>query len=258
MSRKLCPALSALLIVTVAMFAAGTLDTASAGDPPTLVQGVDPAYPPFTFVDEKGKASGFDIDMIAWIAKEQNFKLVVKPLKWESIIPALQAGEIDFIASGMSATPERKKIIDFTKVYWNSMAPIIAPEAYQKDLINALFSGDTIAVQRGSANGEWFAQQLKQNKGIALKLDWYDTFPLAVQAVLVKRADLAFCSAMSTGREVIKGKPLKIIGATVWGSGYGIGVRKNDKQLRAKLNEGLAKIKSSPIWDELIAKYKLR
>jgi polar amino acid transport system substrate-binding protein len=229
-----------------------------AAEKQTLIQGVDPAYPPFTYVDEKGNASGFDIDMIAWIAKEENFKVVVKPLKWESIIPALKAGEIDFIASGMSATEERRKIIDFTDIYWRSMAPIVASESYKHDLINAMFSGDTIAVQRGSANGEWFAQQIKKNTNIKLKLDWYDTFPLAVQAILVGRADLAFCSAMSTGREVIKGKPLKIIGATVWGTGYGIGVRKEDKELKAKLNDGLAKIKKSPVWDELVTKYKLR
>ncbi len=258
MSQNLCRVASVVLSVSLLMMVGVGVGPVRAGEQLTLVQGVDPAYPPFTFVDENGKASGFDIDMIAWIAKDQNFKVVVKPLKWESIIPALQAGEIDFIASGMSATAERKKIIDFTEIYWKSMAPIIASEGYQDDLVNALFSGGTIAVQRGSANGEWFAQQLKKNTKIDLKLDWYDTFPLAVQAVLVKRADLAFCSAMSTGREVIKGKSLKIIGATVWGSGYGIGVRKGDGDLKAKLNAGLAKIKSSPEWDELIAKYHLR
>ena len=256
MSRKINSAL--FVIIAVALLTAGLgIDTAIGGDQPTFVQGIDPAYPPFTFVDKKGKASGFDIDMIAWIAKEMGFKVVVKPLKWESIIPALRAGEIDLIASGMSATQERMKVIDFSNIYWRSMAPIIAPENYKGDLFSALLSGDTIAVQRGSANGEWFAQQLKKNSEFDLKLDWYDSFPLAVQAIMVKRADLAFCSAMATGREVIKGKPLKIIGATVWGSGYGIGVRKTDKELKKKLNTGLAKIKASPVWDELVLKYHL-
>ena len=245
------------IVIFVSLAVCCGIGNVSAADQPTFVQGIDPAYPPFTFVDKDGKASGFDIDMIAWIAEEAGFKVVVKPLKWESIIPALQAGEIDFIASGMSATPERMKVIDFTDIYWRSMAPVIAPENCQWDLINALFSGGTIAVQRGSANGEWFAQQIKNNSQINLKLDWYDSFPLAVQAVLVKRADMAFCSAMATGREVIQGKPLKLIGATVWGSGYGIGVRKADKDLKAKLNAGLEKIKKSPVWDELVQKYKL-
>ena len=256
MAQKLKVVLFTIIAITLITAGLG-VGPALAGDQPTFVQGVDPAYPPFTFMDKQGKASGFDIDMIAWIAKEEGFKVVVKPLKWESIIPALQAGEIDFIASGMSATQERMKVIDFSNIYWKGMAPIIAPEDYKLDLFGALFSGGTIAVQRGSANGEWFAQQLKKNKKFDLKLDWYDTFPLAVQAVLVKRADLAFCSAMSTGREVIAGKPLKLLGATVWGSGYGIGIRKTDTDLKKKLNSGLAKIKQSPVWDELVAKYNL-
>jgi len=248
------------VIIAVAWLAVGVSGNgtlAIAADQTTFVQGIDPAYPPFTFVDQKGTPSGFDIEMIAWIAKEMGFKVVVKPLKWESIIPALQAREIDFIASGMSATQERMKVIDFTDIYWRSMAPIIARENYAMDLFGALFSGNTIAVQRGSANGEWFAQQLEKNSKFNLKLDWYETFPLAVQALLVNRADLAFCSAMSTGKEVIKGKPLKIIGATVWGSGYGIGVRKADTDLKKKLNEGLDRIKKSPVWHELVAKYNL-
>jgi polar amino acid transport system substrate-binding protein len=256
MNRKLVSIF--FIVITIAVLTSGQGSSpVLAGDQPTFIQGIDPAYPPFTFVDKKGKASGFDIDMIAWIAKEEGFTVKIKPLKWESIIPALQAGEIDFIASGMSATPDRMKVIDFSNIYWRSMAPIIASEDYRGDLFSSLFSGGTIAVQRGSANGEWFAQQLKKNSKFDLKLDWYDTFPLAVQAVLVNRADLAFCSAMATGREVIQGKPLKIIGATVWGSGYGIGVRKEDKELKKKLNKGLKKIKASPVWDELVTKYHL-
>ena len=235
---------------------AGIFIQAQEGEKPTYVHGIDPAYPPFSFIDEEGNPAGFDIDMVQWIADEMGFNVKVKPIKWASIIPALQAGEIDFIASGMSATEERKKVIDFTDVYWRDYAPMIAREDYEGNLFSALFSGGTVALQRGAANSDWLVEQIEKY-GFNLKVAWHDTFPLAVEAVLVRRADFSWCSALTTAKAVIKGKPLKIIGSTVWGPGYAIGVRKGDIELKEMLNEGLSKLKASPKWDELVAKWGL-
>ena len=45
-------------------------------------------------------------------------KVKHQPLDWDGIIPNLVAKKIDFIASGMSITPERQKMVNFTIPYW--------------------------------------------------------------------------------------------------------------------------------------------
>ena len=56
------------------------------------VNGIDPDYPPFAYVDEKtGQPAGFDVDSMNWIAKTMGFEVVHKPMAWDGIIPALLA-----------------------------------------------------------------------------------------------------------------------------------------------------------------------
>ena len=52
-------------------------------------------------------------------------KLEIYSLKWDSLIPAVQAGVIDGIVAGMSPTEERAKEIDFTQTYYTSNLVVI-------------------------------------------------------------------------------------------------------------------------------------
>ena len=79
-----------------------------------LINGIDANFPPFAYVDKAGTPGGFDIDAVNWIAKKMGFTVKQQPLDWDGIIPNLVAKKIDFIASGMSITPERQKIVNFT------------------------------------------------------------------------------------------------------------------------------------------------
>ena len=90
----------------------------------TVVLGTNAAFPPFEYVEGK-KIVGFDITMGQKIAKTAKMKLEVLDMAFDSLIPALQAGTIDFIAAGMSVTEERKKNVDFSVPYFASEQVII-------------------------------------------------------------------------------------------------------------------------------------
>jgi len=83
-----------------------------------LINGIDADFPPFTYIDNNDNPVGFDIDCVNWIAKEMGFEVKHIPIPWDSIIVELLAGKIDLIASGMTITEERKKLVDFTIPYW--------------------------------------------------------------------------------------------------------------------------------------------
>ena len=86
--------------------------------------GTNAAFPPFEYVEGKNIA-GFDISMGEYIAAKAGVKLDVVDMAFDSLIPALQAGSIDFIAAGMSITEERKKNVDFSVPYYASEQVII-------------------------------------------------------------------------------------------------------------------------------------
>lgn len=90
----------------------------------TLKLGTNAAFPPFEYIDGS-TIVGFDITMGQKIANGYGAKLEVVNMEFESLIPALQSGTIDFIAAGMSVTEERKKNVDFSDPYYASEQVII-------------------------------------------------------------------------------------------------------------------------------------
>lgn len=90
----------------------------------SLKLGTNAAFPPFEYVDGKNIV-GFDISMGQKIAKNAGKTLDIVDMAFDSLIPALQSGTIDFIAAGMSVTEERKKNVDFSAPYFQSEQVII-------------------------------------------------------------------------------------------------------------------------------------
>ncbi len=86
--------------------------------------GTNAAFPPFEYV-EGTKVVGFDITMGEKIAYSMDAKLVVEDMNFDSLIPALSSGAIDFVAAGMSVTEERKQNVDFSVPYFESEQVII-------------------------------------------------------------------------------------------------------------------------------------
>ncbi|OJF77387.1 MAG: amino acid ABC transporter substrate-binding protein [Treponema sp. CETP13] len=89
-----------------------------------LKMGTNAAFAPFEYI-EGTKKVGFDITMSENIAQDAGMKLEVIDMAFDSLIGALQAGQIDFIAAGMSVTPERQKNVDFSQPYYSSNQVII-------------------------------------------------------------------------------------------------------------------------------------
>ncbi len=97
---------------------------AATGTNGTLKLGTNAAFPPFEYV-EGSSIVGFDISMGQKVANDFGAALEVVNMEFDSLIPALQSGTIDFIAAGMSVTEERKKNVDFSDAYYASEQVII-------------------------------------------------------------------------------------------------------------------------------------
>lgn len=220
------------------------------------INGIDADFPPFGYMDESGKPAGFDVESVDWIAKEMGFKVKHKPIAWDGIVEALRSGKIDLVASGMTITEERKKVVDFTIPYWEIKQAVIVNEDSNLNSLDAAFDGThQIGTQRGCTAAMWIEDNLVQKGTIgADKLVLHDSFSISVKDLLNRRIEAAMMDDVMI-RQAIKGKPLKIIGTIDTGEIYGYAVRKEDAELKEMLNEGLRKLKASPKWDELIEKY---
>jgi len=79
---------------------------------------VENAYPPFNSIDEAtGEGVGWDYDSVCEICNRINCVPEFKEAAWDGIFPAMQAGEYDWLADGVTFTEERALIVDFSMVY---------------------------------------------------------------------------------------------------------------------------------------------
>ncbi len=121
--------ISLLVIASVILTACGTTGTTgngggsgTAGLPDlkgkTITVAVENAYPPFNSIDQAtGKGVGWDYDTVTEICKRLNCVAEFKQAAWDGIFPAMQAGEYDMLADGVTYTPDRAKIVDFSTPY---------------------------------------------------------------------------------------------------------------------------------------------
>lgn len=222
----------------------------------TLTNGIDFGFPPFGFVDTQGNPSGFDVDSMNWIAEKMGFSVRHQPMDWDGIIPALNSNKIDLIASGMSITEERQKVVNFTIPYYQVTQVLVVNENEETSFEEMFTSGKKIGVQRGTNTHTMLIDMAKQ-PGMSFEIVAYDSTDLSVQDLPVGRIHGSAMDS-SIAREVKKGRPFKVSGTfDVEPDSYGYAVRKNDTELLNTLNEGLKKLMADPYWSELKAKWEL-
>jgi polar amino acid transport system substrate-binding protein len=84
-----------------------------------IVVGVS-ILPPWVMKNKKGELIGFEIDIAKQLASDMGVKVRFKQYQWSKMISALRKGDVDIIASGLSITPKRALIIDFSTPYSDS------------------------------------------------------------------------------------------------------------------------------------------
>jgi polar amino acid transport system substrate-binding protein len=148
---------------------------------------IEDAYIPFNYVRlDNGKAEGWDYDALAEICKRLNCKPVFKEIAWDGMITAVSQGQFDVAADGITITPDRAKVVDFSDGYMSVdqrvMVRIDSPLTSVKDI-----QADPklkIATQKGTTNYEEAVKLFGESR-----VTGYDTFGDVVQALINKDVD---------------------------------------------------------------------
>ncbi|MFM7120722.1 MAG: ABC transporter permease subunit, partial [Gammaproteobacteria bacterium] len=221
--------------------------------------GVNATREPFSFVDEAGRISGHDGDLARLIGARLDRPIEFVDVRFDALIPGLQSGKMDLIVTGMSATDERRKFVDFSDPYYDNKIVMLTRRA-GPDAGSAGDSGTVAAsaatgnsgfgfrtlddvarrplgVLQGSAHDTW-AQKHLPNTPLLQFLSVADLL-VAVEA---GKADAGIIDA-DTMVEVAKTRlDLVTVGDSLFSSNVGAGFRKDSQALRAEFDAFLAEI----------------
>lgn len=218
----------------------------------TYIVGTSADFPPFEYI-EKGQIVGFDIDLIKAIAESQGIKVEFQDISFDSLIPGLNAGTIDIVASGMTITEERAKVVDFTEPYYSANQAVLVKEGGGKN-VTVLFGDHKLAVQTGTTGDLWVEENLEKTGILKGKVTRFDTFVLAIQDLLNGNVDGVVLDTPVAQRYAAE-NPVVMVAEIITGEEYGFAVAKGNKELLEKLNKGLEEVKASGKMDELLKKY---
>lgn len=139
----------------------------------TIKVGVDNGYPPFSYIDAKtNKAIGWDYDAANEICKRLNCVPTFEVAVWDSVFPAMQAGQFDMLGDSVTITPERAKIVDFSDPYVE-VSQVLLVRAGETRTAAQMKSDSKakIGVQTGTTN-EMAAKKYFEGKEITSFEDW--------------------------------------------------------------------------------------
>jgi len=163
-----------------------------------LVVGMELKFWPFEYVNEKGDPVGFDVDIARQIAKELGVELDIRDMEWTGLIPALQAGKIDLIISGITGTLERAKTITFSRPYFTTGLCALVSIKKAPDMTTVAALDDPsriIAVKTGTT-----ADLVASKRFPKAHINRYKEETACVQEVVSGRADAFFYDQISIAK----------------------------------------------------------
>ena len=239
------PKSAKLLLLLLGTTALVALFSLACGSDSVLIA-TDGEYRPFNFVNEDtGEIDGLERELGDELCRRANLECQWTINAWEDMIPDLQAEEFDAIMAGMSITPERDELIDFTDPYYPpSPSVYIARAGEGDDAVEGI-----VAAMENTIHSDYFQGTGRQYVGFdEAGAPLEALFSGEVDAILVDRAYALEKLTELEGRVAIVGPEVPL------DQGLGIGVQE-DSPLRERFNEAIASMKEDGTLNDLLRKW---
>jgi polar amino acid transport system substrate-binding protein len=207
--------------------------------------GTEGAYPPYNFINDKGEVDGFERKFGDELCKRASLTCTWTTNEWDSIIPNLQSGNYDVIVAGMSITPERGEVVDFSQPYIPPASSAYLALAKDVDLKSGPVAAQTSTIQAAfvAENGMTVVEYASPEETVAAVKNGEAVAVLADKDYLKPIAD------ESGGALVLLDKE------EIIGGGVGMAFRKSDTDLRAKMDAGIDSMKKDGSLNAMIAEF---
>jgi polar amino acid transport system substrate-binding protein len=188
----------------------GTLEVARAADAPRvapvldrilakkeLVVGTAADMPPLNMTLKDGSIVGMEVDLATMMANGIGVKLALKPMPFNDLLPALEAGQVDLILSGMTMTPLRNTKVAFAGPYFGSGKSVLIKQENVASLQSTQMMNNadvTLATLKGSTS-QAFVERVAPKAKLVLTDDYDQAIAMVLEGkVRAMVADYTICN----------------------------------------------------------------
>jgi arginine/ornithine transport system substrate-binding protein len=246
----------AMLVVCALVLVAAT---AQAKDWKKVRVAIEGAYPPFSQVAPDGELVGFDVDIAVALCEAMGAEPVLVTQAWDGMIPGLMSRKYDTIIASMSITEERLEKVDFSNKYYQTPAKFMVKKGIIPEFSLDALKGKVVGVQRETIHDKY----LTETYGKAVEIKRYGSLDEAFLDVEAGRIDIVMADSVALMDGFLnkdQGEGYEFVGPDMvdpklFGPGIGAAVRKEDGDLKQKLNAAIETIRANGTYERIQNKY---
>lgn len=214
--------------------------------------GTNAEFPPFEYVSSNGVIDNFDgIDMAIAkeIASQNGSTAAINNMEFDSLLLALQNGQVDAVIAGMTITDERKETVDFSIPYYTATQVMIVKE--DSDIKSAADMADKKIVVVQGYTGETCVKELGYK---------YEAFKKGSETILELingKCDVVVIDSATAEKYVGDNEGIKIVedNTAFEAEEYGIAVKKGNTELLNKINTAIQSMLDDGTIGDIAAEY---
>lgn len=242
---------------TVLMCAAMTLSMAACGSDQASAKsdkiyvGTEAGFAPYEYMSGD-QVVGVDMDIAQAIADALGKELVIKNMDFDGALNAVQQGQVDFVAAGVSVDEERQKVMDFSHNYVDSSDVVVVNASADTVKTNEDIADKIVGVQQGNIADIWMTSNYPD-----AQVKRYTKFVQAAEDLKNQKID-AIVMDLYPAQELVATNPeLKILDEEnpVFVDQYAIAVKKGNQELLDQINEVIDQLIADGKIEEFTAKH---
>lgn len=256
MNKKMAIILAGLVVIIGAIF--GIVKMTSSNSESTTIKsgtftvGLEGTYAPFSYHDDKGKLTGFEVEIAEALAKKMDMKVNFVQSKWDSLIAGLNSKRYDAVINNIGITDERKKNYRMSTAYLYPRAALIKR------------TGDTSLNNLSDIKGKTMAQSVTSNYGKQAKAEGANIKAVAgiieaMNLVTTNRADgsLNDMGAFENWKQSNPNADVEAVDISkeMGSTPDGVLMNKDSKKLQSKVNKAMQELRDDGTLTKLSKKY---
>ena len=250
MKKLLSLLLAALLVLSLSA-------VAFAADKPaerTFIMGIDPEYPPFSYLGDDGEYTGFDVEICQAVCDYLGWKLEIFGVNWDEKLIQLDSMECDCVWSGMTILDSMKEAGYVISAPYYDSTQVLVVKADKGYTSSADLAGKVVAVQLGTSGEALLNGDLADLAATFGNVMTSSSFAACFTELEGGSADAVFVDMPVAADYLSKHEGLTIIDEGLGAEQYGIAFRSKDAELCKQVEDAVKALVDNGTYAEIAAK----
>ncbi len=259
MSKKILALVIALIIASLTFSLAGCGAKETKAEEETAARvftmGIDPEYPPFSYMGDDGEFTGFDVDVCKAVCDRLGWTFKTFAVNWDEKLVQLDSNECDCVWSGMTILDTMKEAgYIISRPYFDNEQVLLvkAGSGFTK---SEDLAGKSVAVQLGTSGESLLNEDLKELADSFGEVITCDSFLKCFTELEGNAVDAVFVDRPVADSYIAEHDGFAVIDEDLGAEQYGIAFRSGDEELCKQVEEAIDALVADGTYAKIAEKY---